>query len=202
MNEADTQLKLLIIGESGVGKTSILQRFIENTFQGRFTSTIGIDFRSKRVEVDGKEVELQIWDTAGQERFFTITKSYYRGSDGIFLTFDLSSECSFKNTEKWVTAIQAKMEEKVPVFLLANKKDLVQEKEMESLSTLKKFHELAERLSTPWYIISAQSGENIEEMFIDMARKIMQKKQPKPSLKKNHKYKISGGSIRKIFSCW
>ncbi|KAI5172873.1 Ras-related protein Rab-1A [Nematocida sp. LUAm3] len=198
------QLKLLIIGESGVGKTSILQRFIENTFQRGFTSTIGIDFRSKKIEVDGEEVELQLWDTAGQERFFSITKSYYRGSDGIFLTFDISSMSSFHSTEKWVSAIQGKVEENVPIFLLANKKDLVDELYMEKLGTIQKIKMLSSDLHVPWYVTSAQSGENIEEIFTDMARTIIKKKKAMQPAKKpkKKKFAFSHSSLRKVFSCW
>jgi len=199
MSTNETQLKLLIIGEGGVGKTSILQRFIENTFEKGLTSTIGIDFRSKRIEIDKEEVELQIWDTAGQERFFAITKSYYRGSDGIFLTFDISSESSFKNIEKWIGAVQAKIDENVPIFLLGNKKDLIDRGDISKLSTTHKIKELSERLRLPWYITSAQSGENIEEIFTDMARAVMKKKAPKQ--KKKNKYTFATKTLR-MFSCW
>ncbi|KAI5180524.1 hypothetical protein NEOKW01_0828 [Nematocida sp. AWRm80] len=201
MTEEVQQLKLLIIGESGVGKTSILQRFIENTFQKGFTSTIGIDFRSKRIEVDGKEVELQIWDTAGQERFFSITKSYYRGSDGIFLTFDISSSSSFKSTEKWMVAIESKLEENIPVFLLANKKDLVTNKDINTLETIENIKELSKRISSPWYATSAQSGENIQEIFTEMARKILHSKQPQKK-KQTQKFTFSRKTLKNIFSCW
>ncbi|OAG29575.1 hypothetical protein NEDG_00708 [Nematocida displodere] len=195
------QLKLLIIGKSGVGKTSILQRFIDKTFQTGFTSTIGVDFRSKKIEVDKQEVELQIWDTAGQERFGSITKSYYRGSDGIFLTFDLSSEDSFSDTERWVAAIQSRVEKSVPLFLLANKKDLVDPESLDTLATLQALKNLSTELSVPWYITSAQSGENIEEIFISMARAILQKRSPKPKPEQK-RYKISRTAIKRLFSCW
>ncbi|KAI5187752.1 Ras-related protein Rab-13 [Nematocida homosporus] len=195
------QLKLLIIGESGVGKTSILQRFIENVFKKGFTSTIGIDFRSKRIKVDGVEVELQIWDTAGQERFFSITKSYYRGSDGIFLTFDISSENSFRSTEKWMAAIRSKVDENVPIFLLANKKDLIDSGAMDSLRTVQNIKSLSGELGIPWYATSAQSGENIEEIFTDMARIILSKKQPSQP-KKKKRFTFSTRSLKKAFSCW
>jgi len=208
MEEQERQLKLLIIGESGVGKTSILQRFIDSTFQKSLTTTIGIDFRSKKIRVGGEEVELQIWDTAGQERFFSITKSYYRGSDGIFLTFDISSEDSFSNTEKWVAAVQSKIEEKVPIFLLGNKKDLVDTAKIDELGTIQKMKDLSRRLSkdipkeqeVKWYVTSAQSGENIEEIFEDMAKVILEKK--RPAEPKRKRFTISGKSIRKLFSCW
>lgn len=196
----NVELKILIIGESGVGKTSILQRFIEDNFKGSFASTIGVDFRSKKIQVGNKEVELQIWDTAGQERFFSITKSYYRGSDGVFLTFDISSESSFKNTEKWVSTIKSRVEKDVPIFLLANKKDLVPESGLEALATIKSIKELSAQLHMPWYATSAQSGENIEEIFIDIAGYILS--QRKMSTPKKKRFVFSTKSLRKAFSCW
>ncbi|KAI5190669.1 hypothetical protein NEMIN01_1134 [Nematocida minor] len=193
------QLKLLIIGESNVGKTSILQRFIENSFHKTFSTTIGIDFRSKTISVDNEDIELQIWDTAGQERFFSITKSYYRGSDGIFLTFDLTSEDSFKALPKWISEVKEKLEEKVPIFLLGNKKDLLEDSEIDKLSTTQSIKKISKELSVPWYMTSAKSGENIEEIFRDMARIILNKRVVK---KKRNAYKISKEKISSAFWCF
>lgn len=198
MHEECLQLKLLIIGESNVGKTSILQRFIDNSFEKSFSTTIGIDFRSKSIKVDKQEIELQIWDTAGQERFFSITKSYYRGSDGIFLTFDLTSEDSFKALPKWIAEVKEKLEEKVPIFLLGNKKDLLDDSEIETLSTTKSIKSISKELQVPWYATSAKSGENIEEIFTDMARIILKNKQPQ----KKKTYKVSTKKISNVFWCF
>ncbi|KAI5161550.1 hypothetical protein NEAUS03_1641 [Nematocida ausubeli] len=205
MQEECLQLKLLIIGESNVGKTSILQRFIDNKFEKTFSTTIGIDFRSKAIKVDGKEIELQIWDTAGQERFFSITRSYYRGSDGIFLTFDLTSESSFASLTKWIGEIKEKVDEKVPVFLLGNKKDLLKgsESEINLLATVSRIKEISEELKVPWYSTSAKSGENIEEIFMDMARTILHNKGSsikKPSKKKG--FKMSKVKVSDMFWCF
>ena len=97
MAERDLIIKLLLIGESSVGKTSLLLRFTEDVFQTAYISTIGIDFRSKGVEVDGRAMKLQIWDTAGQERFRTIVSSYYRGVMGIALVYDVTNRESFNS---------------------------------------------------------------------------------------------------------
>lgn len=169
------RFKLLIIGESGVGKTSILQRFIDNQFHGAFTSTIGIDFRAKTVSVQGRDVELQIWDTAGQERFFSITKSYYRGADGIFLVFDLADISSFKHIEKWMSVVRTKTEGDVPVILIGNKKDLVPKEEVPEYPTVAELKKHAHRLRSPWYLTSAESGENIEKIFHDIGAIILQR---------------------------
>mmetsp|Transcript_37790 Transcript_37790/g.33821 ORF Transcript_37790/g.33821 Transcript_37790/m.33821 type:complete len:108 (+) Transcript_37790:118-441(+) len=94
--------KLLIIGDSGVGKTCLLLRYCENNFTVSHLATIGIDFKLKNIEVDGKKIKMQIWDTAGQERFKTITQTYYRGAMGIILTYSVTDRDSFNNVESWL----------------------------------------------------------------------------------------------------
>ncbi|XP_076319104.1 ras-related protein Rab-10-like isoform X2 [Tachypleus tridentatus] len=101
----DLLFKLLLIGDSGVGKTCILFRFSDDAFNTTFISTIGIDFKIKTIELKGKKIKLQIWDTAGQERFHTITTSYYRGAMGIMLVYDITNPKSFDNIAKWLRNI-------------------------------------------------------------------------------------------------
>ncbi|XP_048387653.1 ras-related protein Rab-10 isoform X2 [Stegostoma tigrinum] len=101
----DLLFKLLLIGDSGVGKTCVLFRFSDDAFNTTFISTIGIDFKIKTVELQGKKIKLQIWDTAGQERFHTITTSYYRGAMGIMLVYDITNAKSFENISKWLRNI-------------------------------------------------------------------------------------------------
>ncbi|XP_022238981.1 ras-related protein Rab-8B-like [Limulus polyphemus] len=102
----DYLFKLLLIGDSGVGKTCILFRFSEDAFNATFISTIGIDFKIRTVELDGKKIKLQIWDTAGQERFRTITTAYYRGAMGIMLVYDVTNDKSFENIKNWIRNIE------------------------------------------------------------------------------------------------
>ena len=97
--------KLVLIGDSGVGKSSLLLRFADDSFSENYISTIGVDFRFKTLAVDGKAVKLQIWDTAGQERFKTITGAYYRGADGIMMVFDKTNQDSFKHIPQWMEEI-------------------------------------------------------------------------------------------------
>ena len=104
----DLLFKLLLIGDSGVGKTCILFRFSDDAFNNTFISTIGIDFKIKTIELRGKKIKLQIWDTAGQERFHPITTSYYRGAMGIMLVYDITNSKSFDNIAKWLRNIQVR----------------------------------------------------------------------------------------------
>ena len=102
----DLQIKLLMIGDSGVGKTCLLLRYANDSFSPTFITTIGIDFKIKQIHLDGKDIKLQIWDTAGQERFRTITTSYFRGAQGILLVYDVTDRGSFENIRNWVSQIQ------------------------------------------------------------------------------------------------
>ncbi|XP_005746123.1 ras-related protein Rab-35b isoform X2 [Pundamilia nyererei] len=101
----DYLFKLLIIGDSGVGKSSLLLRFADNTFSGSYITTIGVDFKIRTVEINGEKVKLQIWDTAGQERFRTITSTYYRGTHGVIVVYDVTSAESFVNVKRWLHEI-------------------------------------------------------------------------------------------------
>ena len=114
----DMQIKLLTIGDSAVGKTCLLLRYASDSFQTTFITTIGIDFKTKDVSIDGKQVRLQIWDTAGQERFRTITTSYFNGAHGIMLVYDACDRASFNSIRNWVDQIQQHADQNVNLLLV------------------------------------------------------------------------------------
>ena len=117
--------KILTIGESGVGKTCILRRFVENKFLKNHLATIGIDFKTKNIEIDGTPIKLKIWDTAGQERFRNITNQYYKGADGIILVFDVTDQKSFEKIKEWMSQIKANTQaDQIGLVLLGNKCDI------------------------------------------------------------------------------
>ncbi|TNN14867.1 Ras-related protein isoform 3 [Schistosoma japonicum] len=126
----DYLFKLLLIGDSGVGKTSILLRFSDNLFNQTFISTIGIDFKIRTVDIDGKKIKLQIWDTAGQERFKTITTAYYRGAMGIMLVYDITNQHSFNNIKTWMQNIDEHANNDVEKMLLGNKCDVDEKRQI------------------------------------------------------------------------
>jgi len=124
----DFTIRLLLIGDSGVGKSCLLLRFSDNSFTPSFITTIGIDFKIRTIELDGKKIKLQVWDTAGQERFRTITTAYYRGAMGILLVYDCTDEKSFGNINTWMRNIEQNASENVNKILLGNKCDLTEKK--------------------------------------------------------------------------
>merc|ERR1712196_667588 len=120
----DLLIKLLLIGDSGVGKSCLLCRYSDDVFNSSFITTIGIDFKIRTIDLDGLKIKLQIWDTAGQERFRTITQTYYRGAGGIFLVYDTTNKDSFSNIENWISNIDKHADVKVQKMLIANKCDM------------------------------------------------------------------------------
>ena len=120
--EYDYLFKLLLIGNSSVGKSSLLFRFVENVWDDSFVPTIGVDFKLKTLEVNGKKVKLQIWDTAGQERFKNITSSYYRGGNGVLVVYDITDRESFENLTSWLIEIEKNANKNVYKLLIGNKK--------------------------------------------------------------------------------
>ncbi|KAK3563057.1 hypothetical protein QTP86_015868 [Hemibagrus guttatus] len=167
----DLLFKLLLIGDSGVGKTCVLFRFSDDAFNTTFISTIGIDFKIKTVELNGKRIKLQIWDTAGQERFHTITTSYYRGAMGILLVYDITNAKSFENISKWLRNIEEHANEDVERMLLGNKCDM---EDMRVVSKAKG-EQIAAEHNIRYFETSAKANINIEKAFLTLAEDILQK---------------------------
>jgi small GTP-binding protein len=123
MDQIDYVFKVLLIGDSGVGKSSLLRRYVDDEYSDSFVSTIGVDFRLRNVRLNGATVRLQLWDTAGQERFRTITASYYRGAQALLLVYDASDRESFAHLQRWLDESQRYADQPV-VVVVGNKADL------------------------------------------------------------------------------
>jgi len=121
----DYLIKLLLIGDSGVGKSCLLLRFSDDSFTPSFIATIGIDYKIKTIEIDGVKIKLQVWDTAGQERYRTITNAYYRGAMGILLVYDVTNAKSFENIRSWIRNVEQHASENVNRILIGNKCDMI-----------------------------------------------------------------------------
>lgn len=168
----DYLLKILLLGDAGVGKTSLMQRFTEDIFNRTYISTIGIDFKVRTIEMKGKRVRLQIWDTAGQERFHAIGVSYYRTAMGIMLVYDIARRQSFDNIAKWLRNIDECAKADVVKLLVGNKSDL-----QETARAVKREEgeKLAEEFGMSFFETSAKENSSVEEAFECIAKDIMER---------------------------
>lgn len=169
--DCDYFFKILVVGESSVGKSCLLLRFADDSFSDAFVTTIGVDFKSKVVSLDGKKVRLQVWDTAGQERFRTITRSYYRGAHGVMLAFSVCDPNSFRSVGKWITDIHKFSHQETPIVLVGTKIDLV-DKRVIDYDVAK---QLADRENLKYFETSAKLGTNVGEGFVALAKEIIEK---------------------------
>ena len=167
-NDYDFLFKLLLIGNSAVGKSSLLLRFSDNIFNESFLPTIGVDFKIRTFDLSSKTVKLQIWDTAGQERFKTITSSYYKGAHGIILTYDITDKQSFKDIENWLTEVEKFANENVIKLLVGNKSDLESSRQVK----FEEGKEFADSLGIQFIETSAKNSSNVEKAFFTLANEI------------------------------
>jgi small GTP-binding protein len=171
MTEGRKTFKFIVIGTSGVGKTAILKRLVDDVFTTESQSTIGVEFLATSIDVDGQTVKLQIWDTAGQERFRSIAKAYFRSAIGVILVFDLSDRKSFDDLAQWLNDIHALCDPNAVVTLIGNKLDLVAQRkvsqgEAESFASL---HQLT------YLETSALGGDHIQDAFHRTAAAILRR---------------------------
>jgi len=199
--EHDFFFKILLIGDSGVGKSCLLLRFADDSYTDTHISTIGVDFKLKTLKINEKTVKLQIWDTAGQERFRTITSSYYRGAQGIILVYDCSDRESFNNVKQWMGEIDRYACENVNKLLVGNKCDLTAEnaKTVDS-NTAKEF---ADSYEIPFVETSAKTGLNVEKCFMQIATAIMNRMStsPKPGGPAPKNLKLAGKTKKGSGKC-
>lgn len=167
----DYTLKTVIVGDSGVGKTCLLVRFIRNLFDDCSQPTLGVDFLSKIVETkQGRRVELQLWDTAGQELFRSVTRGYYRGSSIAFLVFDLTSRTSFESLVSWYNDIKDVAPPNVIVVLIGNKLDITEKQTV----SLEEANDFAQQHHMKFFATSAKTGENVSESILSSVEDIDQ----------------------------
>ena len=173
----DYLIKLLLIGDSGVGKSCLLLRYSDDSFTSSFIATIGIDFKIKSILIDNSKVKLQIWDTAGQERFRTITTAYYRGAMGVLLVYDVSDEKSFSNVANWMRQIDQNAADNVNRILIGNKCDVSSD---ERRVTYEQGKQLADEYGIKFFETSAKVNTNVESSFMAIARDIVERLKVNP----------------------
>ncbi|KAM9843350.1 ras-related protein Rab-26-like [Aulostomus maculatus] len=176
----DIAFKVMLVGDSGVGKTCLLVRFKDGAFlAGSFISTVGIDFRNKVLDIDGVKVKLQIWDTAGQERFRSVTHAYYRDAHALLLLYDVTNKSSFDNIQAWLTEIHEYAQQDVVLMLLGNKADATHERVVKREDG----ERLAKEFGVPFMETSARSGLNVELAFMAVAKELKHRSMKDPSEK-------------------
>ncbi|XP_016886391.1 ras-related protein Rab-19-like [Cynoglossus semilaevis] len=166
----DFLFKIILIGDSDVGKTCVVQRFKSDIFIEKQQNTIGVDFTVRTLDIDGKKVKMQVWDTAGQERFRTITQSYYRSAHGAMVTYDITRRSTFESVPHWIREVEQYGAASVVLILIGNKSDLVEDRKVlfEEACTLAENNSVLAALET-----SAKEAQNVEAAFNLMARELL-----------------------------
>jgi len=191
----DCVYKVLLLGDSTVGKTCILLRYCDKTFQDGYLSTIGLDYRLKSMTLQsGKNIKLQIWDTAGQDRFRAITKNYYKGANGIILIYDVTNMQSYENVKNWITQIREEANPHVVIYLAGNKVDVSEEQKVVKTEDGKK---IADEFNLPFYETSAKNGVNINKIFEELVEKVDQIYSKIKVPKMEQKNKLYNGKTKK-----
>ena len=171
--EEEIVYKVLLLGDSSVGKTCFLLRYCDKSFQDVHLSTIGLDYRLKTITLkNNKNIKLQIWDTAGQDRFRAITKNYYKSANGVLLIYDISNLQTYENVKNWISQIREEANPNVKIYLVGNKIDLPKEKRVVNIEDGEK---IAEEFEIKFKEASAKSGTNVNEIFEELVEQIDEK---------------------------
>jgi len=170
-------LKVIILGDSAVGKTSLLTRYVEKKFDNRHKATIGADFLIKELDINGTTVTLQIWDTAGQDRFQTLGSAFYRGADACFLVFDITSQQSFSHISAWRDEFAIQAGEDKIYALIGNKSDMEDQRQVSTQAALKWCDKMKsdQDLVIPYFETSAKDFTNVEQAFQQITEVALEK---------------------------
>ena len=171
IEEYEMMVKVILIGDSGVGKTNIMSKFLKNQFMEESKATIGVEFGSKLFNHEGHKIKAQIWDTAGQEKYKAITGAYYKGSKGALVVYDITQKKTFENIEKWVNDLKAAGDPKITIILIGNKNDLDNKRQVSK----DQGEEKARSFGCAFLETSAYSGDNIDKAFNLMVKEIYEK---------------------------
>lgn len=168
-SEPDFLLKIVLIGDSGVGKTNVLSQFVRNQFNPDSKTTIGVEFATKTIRVDDKTVKAQIWDTAGQERYRAVTSAYYKGAIGAMLIYDITSSISFNGLHKWLRELRENSDDNIVIMLVGNKTDLAVSRSI----TEQEGQKYADKEHLLFMETSAVSTTNVQEAFTTLISTIL-----------------------------
>lgn len=164
----DVIMKLILVGDASVGKTNILSKYLSNHFDPNSKATVGVEFGTKNLEIDNKKIKVQIWDTAGQERYKSITSTYYKGAKGAIIVYDITRKVTFENIDKWIGDLKINGDEKIIIFLVGNKSDLNDMREVNKDDGINK----SEKYNMSFLETSALYGDNISKVFDELIEKV------------------------------
>ena len=167
-NKEDYKIKLIIVGDSGVGKTNLISRFAEDKFELNSKATIGVEFIYKTLKINDEIFKIEIWDTAGQERYKSISSAYYKGAKGAIIVYDITSEASFNNIDLWINEVQMKVTNDLQIMIIGNKTDLYKERKI----SVEKGIEKAKSLNLNLFEASALDKTNVNDAFIYLIKEI------------------------------
>ncbi len=174
MSEQIYSFKLIVIGPAAVGKSSLIRRFVENEFSLHYKFTIGVDFMTKQVEYEsGKIAKLTLWDIGGQERFKVLRRSFYEGTNGALIIFDLSRANTFLKMKEWLSDARQAIENDFPVIIIGNKLDLIPE--IGEIIDRNEPIQFAQKENSIYIETSAKTGENVDKAFLDLTRRMVNK---------------------------
>ena len=167
------RVKILVLGDSGVSKSSLILRWTEDRFNPTLVGTVGVNFKMKRVTMNNELLQVQVWDTAGQEQFHKITTSYYRGANAIMLVYDVCDLQSLANVEYWIKGIKANASDSVHVMLVGNKVDLRTAENANRSCSTELGHRVASKVGVPFFEVSAKESSNVNAAFMSLVESVV-----------------------------
>ena len=186
--EYDLMFKILLLGDSGVGKSSLLLRYTKNEFISDLRSTIGVEFALKYLTVDNFQLKVQIWDTAGMERYRSITNAYYKGAKGVIVVYDICRQKSFENVDKWIDDFKSKADDDAVILLIGNKSDLDEKREVSKEEAESK----AQKNKFGFMETSAKDNNNVQKAFETLFHEIVKIYKNKNNIEFNDNKRIDG----------
>ena len=189
--EYDLMFKILLLGDSGVGKSSLLLRYTKNEFMTDMRSTIGVEFGLKYIKIENLQLKVQIWDTAGMERYRSITNAYYKGAKGVIAVYDICRKKSFESVDKWIEDFKSKADEDAVILLIGNKNDLNEKREV----SIEEAEIKAKKNKFAFMETSAKDNNNVQKAFETLFEEIIKKYKEKNEIN-DDKNMISGSNIK------
>ena len=163
----EMMFKVVLVGDSSVGKTNIMSKYLKNEFHEDSKATVGVEFGSKQFSVEGHQIKAQIWDTAGQERYKAITSAYYKGAKGAFVVYDITRKQSFDSVDRWINDLRAAADKNLSIIIIGNKCDLEDQRQVNK----EQGEDKAKNYEVALMETSALSGENLDKAFDKMIKK-------------------------------